>query len=114
MIGKMVARTIEVSTLPARAVVSGSLRALDAANMIPGGLEQFQQDMLALLEEFDNHYAQQVENMTEKEREQATLDEIKSAENHLFHAMISMLRLVKLSIADESRIIQHASDDGQD
>ncbi len=113
MIGKMITKTIEVTTLPARAVVGSSLRALDAADLIPGGLEQLQRDMLALLDEFDGHYAQQVENMTEAEREQATVEEINKAESHLFNAMISMLRLVKLSIADDSRVIEHNPDEAK-
>ena len=107
MLGKLVSKSIDIATLPARVTFKGYMKALDAANLMPGGIEQFQQDMNELLKQLDADFDRNVDDMTEQERETAAVQEIYRAEQHLSAALISILRLVRLATAEDSRVIEH-------
>lgn len=107
MIGKLVSTSIDLATLPARLTIKGSLKALEASNLMPGGLEQFREDMQQLLVEMDADFDRNVDDMTEREREAAAIQEIGRAEHHIIGALVSMVRLVRLATAEDSRVIEH-------
>lgn len=107
MFGKLVSKSIDLATLPARVTIKHSMEAMDAANLIPGGLDQLQSEFNYLLAQLDTEFSRKVEDMTEHEREIAAIKEIQKAEHHLSNALISMLRLVRLATVDDSRIIEY-------
>ncbi|MCB1668776.1 MAG: hypothetical protein R3E73_14195 [Porticoccaceae bacterium] len=113
MIGKLVSKSIDLATLPARMTIRGSIRVLKATDLLPGGMEQFQEDMKSLLRELDADFDRDVEDMTEQERETIAIQEIQRAEYHISGALISMLRLVRLATADQHRIIEHPAIDNR-
>lgn len=118
MLGDFLSRAVNASTAPARKAISTSSQILETLRSVPVELENFaaefrqaqreaEQQLQQIANEVDASFDRDVADMTADEREAATYVELAKAEQLLSQALFSVLKAVRLTIAEPGRVIEH-------
>ena len=118
MLGELFSKVVNAATTPAKKAIGSGTQALNIVLSLPAELENFatefrlaqqqaEQQLQQILNEVDSSFDRDVEDMTAEEREAATFAELAKAEQFLSQALFSVLKIVRLTIAEPSRVIEH-------
>ena len=118
MLSELASKAFNAVTLPARTAIRGGTQALDMIRSLPAELENFaadfriaqqeaEQQLRQALHEVDTSFDRDVADMTTREREATAYVELAKAEQFLSQALVSMLKVMRLAMAESSRVIEH-------
>ncbi len=118
MISKVLNKTVNLATAPARKLIDTGRDAVSLARTLPSELENLiydirlahqeaERDFQQMLSQVESSFGRDIADMTENEREETAMMELAKAEQHLSAALFSLLKAFRLAVAEPSRIIEH-------
>ncbi len=118
MISKVLNKTIDLATTPARKLIDTGRDAVSLARSLPAEVENLiynirlahreaEQDFKQMMRQVESSFGRDIADMTENEREETAMMELAKAEQHLSAALFSLLKAFRLAVAEPSRIIEH-------
>ncbi len=118
MLTDFLSKTVDLATAPARKIIDTGKEAVSLARNLPtevGNLahefrlaqREAEQDIQQMMQQIDSSFDRDVSDMTTSEREAAAMMELAKAEQHLSGALFSLLKVMRLALAESTRVIDH-------